>query len=110
MLIGVAVGYLFPDFPDIVYSFSHGSTNIPIAIGLILMMYPPLAKVKYALLPKVFKNTKLLGVSLLLNWIIGPDLMCFLAVIFLKDHLESVFGAILFSIVLCYAMVVDCGD
>lgn len=72
MLLGIGIGYFFPKFPDVVNSLSSGSTNIPIAIGLILMMYPPLAKVNYTLLPKVFKNTKILSISLILNWVIGP--------------------------------------
>jgi len=80
MLVGVSLGYLFPSFPDVVNSFQKGATNIPIAIGLILMMYPPLAKVNYALLPKVFKDVKVLSVSLVLNWIIGPVLMFVLAI------------------------------
>ena len=86
MLFGVGIGSFFPAFPNKMDSFRSGPTNIPIAIGLILMMYPPLAKVNYALLPKVFRDTKIVAVSLLLNWIIGPVLMFVLAIIFNLQH------------------------
>ncbi len=110
MIIGVGIGYLFPNVSSVIDSVSSGTTNIPLAIGLILMMYPPLAKVDYALIPKVFKDTKVMSLSLVLNWIIGPILMFALALIFLHDEPGYMSGLILIGLARCIAMVLVWND
>ena len=110
MAVGVGLGYLFPDISNVTNSLSVGTTNVLLAIGLILMMYPPLAKVDYSLLPKALKDKKVIAISLILNWVIGTVLMFGLAVLFLRNEPEYMSGLILIGLARCIAMVIVWSD
>lgn len=106
MAIGIAAGYFFPTIPTAIGSYASGTTNIPIAVGLILMMYPPLTKVRFEKIPAVFKNVKLFSLSMFITWVVGPFLMFCLSILFLKSYPEYMSGLILIGIAPCIAMVI----
>lgn len=110
MLLGVGLGYFFPNIANVTNSLSVGTTNMPLAVGLILMMYPPLAKVDYSLLPKAFQDKKVMSLSLFLNWIVGPVLMFTLAILFLRNEPDYMVGLILIGLARCIAMVIVWND
>jgi len=110
MLLGVGLGYFFPSIKTLTNALNVGTTNIPLALGLILMMYPPLAKVDYSLLPQAFEDKKAISLSLFLNWIVGPVLMFFLAIIFLSNQPDYMVGLILIGLARCIAMVIVWND
>jgi ACR3 family arsenite transporter len=110
MVVGIGLGYFFPNISNSTNTLTAGTTNIPLAIGLILMMYPPLAKVDYSLLPKALKDKKTIGISLLLNWVVGTFLMFGLAILFLRDQPEYMSGLILIGLARCIAMVIVWND